>query len=363
MDLLKRYYKYFTLSGVPSTLLKNEEHANLYLRPKKEKRSERPKVLIWKVNATQQADTCQMPLDKGYNYFLVLVELACRRVDGEPLKDKEAQTVLDAFKAIYQRGRIIPPTHRLEVDSGTEFNNELVRNFFTKEIGVLIRFGQPGRHRQQCYAERAIQAIQEPLEGRMMAQELLTGQPSTEWVDDFHDIVDAVDAKWRRTPPAIPIGPPILSKNVELLSEGTRVRVKLEDPISVLGKKLHGRFRTGDIRWDPRIRTIKKLILSPEQPPMYLLDGPHGRLGVSRCAYTRKQLQIVPDNENPPPDTVIRGTPKFYIPEKILKQRIRQGKLQYLIKWKRYPESQATWEPAKIINEDAPGLITKFTQA
>ena len=96
---------------------------------------------------------------------------------------------------------------------------------------------------------------------------------------------------------------------------------------------------------------------------MYLLDGSHGRLGVSRCAYTRKQLQIVPDNENPPPDTVIRGTPKFYIPEKILKQRIRQGKLQYLIKWKRYPESQATWEPAKIIQEDAPGLITKFTQA
>ena len=151
MDYLKRYYKYFTLSGVPSTLLKNEEHANLYLRPKKEKRSERPKVLIWKVNATQQADTCRMPLDKGYNYFLVLVELACRRVDGEPLKDKEAQTVLDAFKIIHQRGRIIPPTHRLEVDSGTEFNNELVRNFFTKEIGVLIRFGQPGRHRQQCY--------------------------------------------------------------------------------------------------------------------------------------------------------------------------------------------------------------------
>jgi hypothetical protein len=318
--------------------------------------------LVWKVNATQQADTCEMPLDNGYNYFLVLVELACRRVDGEPLKDKEAQTVLNAFKIIYERGRIIPPTHRLEVDSGTEFNNKLMRNFFTKEIGVLIRFGQTGRYRQQCFAERAIQAIQEPLSQRMGAQELLTGQPSTEWVDDFHEIVDEVDRKWRRNPPSIPIGPPRISKNDELLSEGTRVRVKLEDPISVLGNKLHGRFRTGDIRWDPRIRTIKKLILSPEQPPMYLLDGPHGRLGVSRCAYTRKQLQIVPDNENPPPDTVIRGTPKFYIPEKILKQRIRQGKLQYLIKWKRYPENRATWEPAEIIHEDVPGLIAKFNQ-
>jgi len=363
MDILRRYYTYFTLSGVPSKALKNEEHANLHLVPKKEKKSERPKVLIWKVNATQQADLCEMPLDRGYNYFLVLVELACRRVDAELLENKEAQTVLNAFKTIYERGRIIPPTHRLEVDNGTEFTNELVRNFFTKEIGVLIRYGQPGRHRQQCYAERAIQAIQEPLINRMNAQELLTGQPSIEWIDDFRDIVDAIDQKWKRDPPAIPIGPPKLSQNDELLSEGTKVRTKLEDPISVLGKKLHGRFRTGDIRWDPKIRTIKKLILSPEQPPMYLLDGPHGRLGVSRCAYTRKQLQLVPDNENPPPDMVIRGTPKYYIPEKILKQRIRNGKLQYLIKWKRYPENRSTWEPADIIRKDAPGLIDIFNQA
>ena len=69
---------------------------------------------------------------------------------------------------------------------------------------------------------------------------------------------------------------------------------------------------------------------------MYLLDGPHGRLGVSRCAYTRKQLQVVPDNENPPPDSVLRGNPKVFTPEKILGQRIRQGRLQYLIKWRRY---------------------------
>ena len=261
--MVDQYYKYFTLSGTPPILLKNEEHANLYLRPRKEKRFERPKILIWKANATQQADNCEMPEDKGFNYFLVLVELACRRVDGEPLRNKEAGTVLRAFKRIYKRGRIIPPTHRLEVDNGTEFNNELVRNFFINEIGVLMRFGQPGRHRQQCYAERAIQAIQEPLIHRMTAQKLKTGEPSLEWVDDFHNIVDAVDRKWRRNSPKIPVDSPRIFMNDALLSEGTRVRVKLDEPISVLGKKLHGKFRTGDIRWDPEIRTIKKLILSP----------------------------------------------------------------------------------------------------
>ena len=113
-----------------------------------------------------------MPKDKGFEYFLVLVEFACSRVDGEPLKNKEAGTVLRAFRRIYKRGRIIPPIHRLEVDNGTEFNNKLVCNFFINEIGILMRFGQPGRHRQQCYTERAIQAIQEPLIHRITAVEL-----------------------------------------------------------------------------------------------------------------------------------------------------------------------------------------------
>src|SRR5207244_1975213 len=103
--------------------------------------------------------------------------------------------------------------------------------------------------------------------------------------------------------------PPRIFKNDALLPAGIRVRVKLDEPISVLDKKLHGKFRTGDIRWDPEIQTIKKPILSPDQSSTYLLNDPHGRLGVSRCVYTRKQLQIVPDNENPPPDSIIRDKP------------------------------------------------------
>ncbi|PKC56470.1 hypothetical protein RhiirA1_542082 [Rhizophagus irregularis] len=75
------------------------------------------------------------------------------------------------------------------------------------------------------------------------------------------------------------------------------------------------------------------MILSPEQPPTYLLNRPHGRLGVSRCAYTRKELQVVPINEKPPPDSVIRGQPERFVPEQILWHRIRKGQHQYLVKW------------------------------
>ncbi|GET50463.1 DDE-type integrase/transposase/recombinase [Rhizophagus irregularis DAOM 181602=DAOM 197198] len=317
MSHLENYYKYYNLSGVPARILKGEEHYNLYKKPLKEKSTERPKVIVWKPNATHQADLAEMPVDpKGFHYFLVVVEVAGKRVDAEPLKDKTANRVLNGFVKIYRRNRIKPPTHRLETDSGSEFTNDQVRDFFLNSLGVMMRFGEPGRHKQQSYAERAIQAIQEPLLKRMVAQELKTGVTSVEWSEDFHNIVSKVNELWQRNPPDIPTGSPKVSKKTDLLSEGARVRVKLNEPISVLG--------------------------------------------VSRCAYTRKELQVVPINEKPPPDSVIRGQPERFVPEQILQHRIRKGQDQYLVKWERYPDTEATWEPADRLKEDVPDLIRKF---
>ncbi|CAB4408488.1 unnamed protein product [Rhizophagus irregularis] len=148
-----------------------------------------------------------MPVDpKGFHYFLVVVEVAGKRVDAEPLKDKTANRVLNGFVKIYRRNRIKHPTHRLETDSGSEFTNDQVRDFFLNSLGVMMRFGEPGRHKQQSYAERAIQAIQEPLLKRMVTQELKTGVTSVEWSEDFHNVVSKVDEHWQRNPPDIPTG-------------------------------------------------------------------------------------------------------------------------------------------------------------
>jgi hypothetical protein len=80
-----------------------------------------------------------MPIDpKGFHYFLVIVELACRRVDAELLKDKTAERVLNGFMKIYRRGHIKLPTHRLEVDSNSEFTNEQVCDFFLNGLSVKM---------------------------------------------------------------------------------------------------------------------------------------------------------------------------------------------------------------------------------
>jgi hypothetical protein len=34
--------------------------------------------------------------------------------------------------------------------------------------------------------------------------------------------------------------------------------------------------------------------------------------------------------------------------------------LQYLVKWERYPEREATWESAEKLKEDVPKLVNEF---
>ena len=144
-------------------------------------------------------------------------------------------------------------------------------------------------------------------------------------------------------------------RNSHLLPINTKVRVKLEAPRNnVSGKKLHGKLRAGDVKYELKPSNVEKYSFFPNNPPMYLVSGHR------HAAYTRDELLPVKKNEKL--DTsVVPASNQIFIMKKILEEKKIKNKLFYLISWKYYPkESDASWEPASTVRDVAPLLVEEW---
>lgn len=151
--LIGDYYKTSGLAKIPkkADILKNEELYQLYKRPAK---------------------------DKGLT-------------DAVPLKERDANTVLEAYKKIRSRQPLKDaPTYILQTDSGSEFKGVFAKHL--KSLGIYIRYGKPGRSRQQAFVESRNKTIGQALFHRMLGQEILTDEQSNSWVKHLPKITSGL---------------------------------------------------------------------------------------------------------------------------------------------------------------------------
>ena len=106
----------------------------------------------------------------------------------------------------------------------------------------------------------------------------------------------------------------------------------------VSGKRLHGRFRDTDIRWEVKPRTITQVILQPNQPPMYLVDDNEGNIDHTQ-AYTKNQLLPVKSNEKLPDSSLIRPIKDKGVEKYVLERKKIKGKVFFKVKWKGFKET------------------------
>ncbi|EGG19721.1 hypothetical protein DFA_00299 [Cavenderia fasciculata] len=314
-----------------------------------------PHIQEYKDNYKQQADLLFLPDDNGYKYALVVVDLANRLTDAEPLQNKSSNDVRDAFIKIYKRG-ILKHPKIIQMDPGTEFKG-VTKKYF-QEKGIMIRYGVVGRHRNQALVESRNKTLGGTLFKRMMAQEILTGQDSKEWIQDLPVIIKAMNKKFKRIKKdRKPLSdmPLCEGDSCELLDIGTKVRVKLDDPIDYnTDKRLIGKFRATDIKWNPEIKTIQDLVLKPSFPPLYKMND-------SDVWYTKNQLQLVDNDEEKPPRTVVRGKPTTYKVLKIHEKDKKNGKIYYRVEWVGYPDKKDwTWESRIKLYQDVPDIIKRI---
>ena len=73
-------------------------------------------------------------------------------------------------------------------------------------------------------------------------------------------------------------------RSCKVLKYRTQVRVALDYPNDIKGKRLYGKFRKSDMRWERTPRKITKIVLKSGQPPLYKVSG------IGNVLYTRGQL-------------------------------------------------------------------------
>jgi hypothetical protein len=252
--------------------------------PITEKGIEIPKIQVSKPNVIQQMDLLFLPSDMGFKYLLVVVDCGSRLTDFQQLKSKTATACLSALKKIYAR-KIIEIPHYMRCDPGSEFKGAVKMWFLDNDC--IMKYSKVGRSRQVGLAESRNKSIQAIILTNQLVKEIESGKINRQWVKDLPAIRDELNKKFGHQSKPREQKILITDRNNKLLDVGTKVRVILDKPHNYFGKKLHGTFRTGDIRWSPIEREIEKLILNPGQPPMYLVEG------IPNTAYTYNQLQIV----------------------------------------------------------------------
>lgn len=347
---------------------KNTVLNHLLQIPEKDSKKTAPKFPLLEKNAIHQADLLSMPNDNGYKYILTVVDIGTRRCDAEPLKTKTAEAVKDAFITIYARD-ILELPKRLEVDDGSEFKGETLA--YMKRHRVWVRVAKPGRHRQQGLVERYNQILGSLLFKRMTAQELLTGQQSNEWVEDLPSLVVFVNkradkrvAKMKKNIDENVIPDPVEEKDTNILPIGEDVRVKLDNPIDVVsGERLHGKFRSTDIRFHPEVREIKQVVIKPASPVLYLLNDPKKKeRKFEPVGYARNQLQVVKkDEKHYNGRDVVRGEPETFIIDELVGKRKIRNRIYYKVRWVGYPNpADHTYEPRTQLLQDVPDLVTEY---
>lgn len=319
---------------------------NLTKVPMKEPREVMPHTTAPIENAVQQADLLFLPNDDGYKYLLVVVDIATRKVDAEPLKSKDANEVKKAMQKIYKR-KILKSPMRLEVDSGKEFDGAFKR-FYDEVFEIVKKIA--GRHRQQAVVETKNYQIGKILNTRMLVEEINNQNVSRSWVDILPRVIKLMNKYLSSEPKDVDINEPIKTNafTSKVLPIGTKVRIQLDNPKTYVDDiKLSGKFRAGDIRWTKTIHTITQIYLRPAQPPMYQVDNN------KRVAYTKYQLQVVKENETKPST---ESQHKWNV-KKLLRRFKLKNKIYFEVLWE---DGSKTNEPRTNLIKDIPLLVAEF---
>ena len=301
---------------------------------------------------THQADLLYLPTDdKGYKYLLVVIDIGSGIMDARPLKVRDGNTVLKEFQDIYKKHKYLNQPKFLHLDNGSEFKS--VESYFnSKNVGVHI--AATGRHSQVALAERLNQTIGGTIAKLQLNNELVSGESDSNWITYLPDIIKLVNENAKLTKKPLPkqddsADVKCNGQECELLEIGQLVRPALDYPESIDGKRLHGSFRTGDRRYALKPSKIENILMYPNQPIRYVVEG--------YTQNTFSKAELLPFTSN---KAKLKMTNNLFVVEKLLERKKIKGIVHFLVKWEGYTKKDNTYEPRSELMKTCPELVKDF---
>lgn len=213
---------------------------------------------------------------EGYKYLLVVVDLATKEFDCQPLKEIKSKSTVKAMEKIFKRPYLKKPYSSIQADGGAEFNR-----FFTQwcnDNDILLKRTVPYRHQQNSMIESLNRQLGRLFAGYMNMMEKKEGEVYREW-DDILDDVRIEMNKFRKREMPKNVSdyeyPFFDQTEVPRFKVGDWVHYKLDYPRNALNKKQPTpNFREGDYRYSHKAVKIVKVIQMNTKPfYRYMLEN------------------------------------------------------------------------------------------
>jgi len=268
--------------------------------------------------------------NNNYKYLVTCIDVLSKQAWVLALKDKSADSLLEAFKKILKMSNRQP--EKIHADRGSEFINRKFQAFLKqKNIGFY--------HTNNETKASIVERFNRTFKQRMYRY--FTWKGTLKYVDILQDLVDSYNHSYHRS---IKRTPASVNKSTadevwKTLYENSvlkRLPYKFKVGDQVRISKMKRMFEKGYLpNWSEEIFTISKRI--PRNPPVYKLQEFDG--DELEGTFYEQELQKVET----------QGDDEVYKIEKILKTRKRGKTIEYYVKWLEYPDKYNSWINKKDI--------------
>ena len=233
--------------------------------------------------------------DNDSKYILTVIDVCNSLCDGRALRTLEMDEIIGALEDIYDKSNYLSTPEILQADN--EFNNKYFKNWCDTN-GIKLKITEPYHHRQNAHVERFNQTLQKRLWKIQLDEEIETGKPCTNWLKWYRGVINSINEDKMKflnkdlTKKHINWTYKIKLNSPDLILNKTRVRVKLDEPEDIRGKKLHGHFRITDTKWGLNEYEVVDSLISPNSVPMYRIKNVKTNKIINHLM-PRESLQII----------------------------------------------------------------------